>query len=156
MMVKINNRENCRGSRFNVLESSGSSRHPPVRFVEGSHDMSAFPRFRRTLLLVASISLCILSSIATANAQRLPSDVVPEHYKLILTPDLKTATFAGREEIVVKLSKPLTAITLNAFELKFLKVTTQVGGVELPATVSLDSKNQQATLTFPKTLSAGT
>ena len=118
--------------------------------------MSASPCSNRVLLFTAAISLLIFSCVATANAQRLPSDVIPEHYKLVLTPDLKAATFAGHEEITVKLAKPIDAITLNALELKFLKVTTEVDGMSLPATVSLDDKKQQATLTFPRTLPAGT
>ena len=118
--------------------------------------MSASPCSNRVLLFTAAISLLIFSCVATANAQRLPSDIIPEHYKLVLTPDLTAATFAGHEEITVKLAKPIDAITLNALELKFLKVTTEVDGMSLPATVSLDDKKQQATLTFPRTLPAGT
>ena len=118
--------------------------------------MSASPCSNRVLLFTAAISLLIFSCVATANAQRLPSDIIPEHYKLVLTPDLKAATFAGHEEITVKLAKPIDAITLNALELKFLKVTTEVDGMSLPARVSLDDKKQQATLTFPRTLPAGT
>ena len=116
--------------------------------------MSASSCSNRVLLFAAAISLLILlcrHRKCATTALRCNS----RNYKLVLTPDLKAATFAGHEEITVKLAKPLDAITLNALELKFLKVTTEVR-YALPATVSLDDKKQQATLTFPRTLSAGT
>jgi aminopeptidase N len=116
--------------------------------------MSASLRSNRVLLFAVSAFL-FFSPLVAANAQRLSADVIPEHYKLVLTPDLKTATFAGHEEINVRLAKPLNAITLNAAELKFLKVTTDVDGKQLAAEVSLDDKKQQATLTFPRALPAG-
>lgn len=118
--------------------------------------MSAFPRSCRVLVFAACVSFLIISAVTSANAQRLPSDAIPEHYKLVLTPDLKTATFVGHEEINVKIAKALDAITVNALELKFLKVTTEVDGKPLTAAVSLDEAKQQATLTFPRTLPAGT
>jgi aminopeptidase N len=118
--------------------------------------MFPISRSHRVLLFAVAVSLSIVSAVTSANAQHLPSDVVPEHYKLVLAPDLKTATFTGHEEITVNFAKPLNAFTLNAIELKFLRVTTEAGGKQLTATVSLDEKKQQATLTFPQTLPAGT
>ncbi|HVJ07108.1 MAG TPA: M1 family metallopeptidase [Acidisarcina sp.] len=90
-----------------------------------------------------------------SHAQRLSPDVVPQHYSLALTPNLKTATFAGQEKIDVELARPLDAITLNALEIHFLDASTQVDGKTLKAAVTLDEKKQQATLKFPHTLPAG-
>jgi hypothetical protein len=39
-------------------------------------------------------------------AQRLPQTVKPEHYTLTLAPDLKTATFTGKESIDVVVEQP--------------------------------------------------
>ena len=84
-------------------------------------------------------------------AQRLPSGVHPEAYKLVLTPDLKAATFTGDEIIDVTLDAPSRSITLNAAELTFLSVTSGAQTAE----VSLDPAKEQATFTFPEALPAG-
>jgi aminopeptidase N/puromycin-sensitive aminopeptidase len=59
-------------------------------------------------------------------AQRLPDGVRPTHYSLTIAPDLKTATFAGRETIDVVLDAPSKAITLNAAEIDFVSVQAVV------------------------------
>ena len=105
--------------------------------------------------LVALCGSLLAVSLPSAFAQRLPQDVTPSHYSLVLTPDLKAATFTGREEIDVELAGPLSAITLNAVEIQFVRASTKVNGKVLTANVSLDEKKQQATLTFGSTLPAG-
>ena len=108
---------------------------------------------RAHLFLALSVSL--LTQGLVARAQRLPQTVKPEHYTLTLAPDLKTATFAGKESIDVVLDQPLDAITLNAAEIKFESVTTAVDGKTLTAKVSEDAEKQQATFDFGQKLPAG-
>ena len=88
-------------------------------------------------------------------AQRLPTTVVPTHYTLELTPDLKAATFSGEESIDVNIAQPTRTITLNAIEIAFQSVTIFPNGPQQTGTVSLDAEKQQATFTFPKTVPAG-
>ncbi|MDR3745609.1 MAG: M1 family aminopeptidase [Acidobacteriaceae bacterium] len=57
-----------------------------------------------------------------AEAQRLPGGVRPDHYSLVITPDLKDATFTGSETIEVVLDAPSKSITLNAAEIEFVSV----------------------------------
>lgn len=102
--------------------------------------------FRRFLLV-----LCLAASATALQAQRLPGGVHPEHYSLLLTPDLKAATFKGEETIDVSLDAPSRSITLNAIEIRFLSVTSG----NQTAEVSLDPAKEQATLTFPEALPAG-
>jgi aminopeptidase N len=95
------------------------------------------------------------SSTLTATAQRLPTTVVPTHYTLALTPDLKSAAFTGVESIDVNIEQPTRTITLNAIEIKFQSVIIYPNGPHQKGTVSLDPQKQQATFTFPAPVPAG-
>jgi aminopeptidase N len=99
-------------------------------------------------------SLFLLSA-ATAFGQRLPDTVIPEHYTLTLTPDLKNARFFGSETIDMDVQQRVDAITLNAADIKFGTVTADLGGHELEATVTQDELKQQATFRFGRTIPAG-
>ncbi|WP_446744938.1 M1 family aminopeptidase [Silvibacterium acidisoli] len=107
----------------------------------------------RTFFGLLLVALC--SSSFSAHAQRLPQTVHPEHYRLRLTPDLAKATFEGEEEIDVLLDDSTDAITLNAAEIKFHDVTTDVDGRSLKAEVSEDTDKEQATFHFLRSLPKG-
>ena len=109
----------------------------------------------RSMLRLAAVA-SFLSFTALTQAQRLPKTVLPDHYTLALTPDLKTATFTGDETIDVTLADASKTITLNAIEITFKSVTATAGsGPAMTAVVSLDPDKQQATFTFPAELPAG-
>jgi len=105
--------------------------------------------------LFAALTLLLSSSAIRGNAQRLPQTVKPEHYSLTLAPDLKAATFTGKESIDVTLLQPLDAITLNAAEIKFQSVTAVVDGKTLTAKVSEEASKQQVTFGFGQKIPAG-
>jgi aminopeptidase N len=110
----------------------------------------------RAIVGVVAISTALLGTAwGTARAQRLPATVVPEHYTLTLTPDLKNATFAGTESIEVTVKEPVRSITLNAAEITFQSVTVEAGGVRQTATVVLNDEKQQATFKFAEPLAKG-
>ncbi len=100
-------------------------------------------------------ALALLIPATTLHAQRLPSTVVPDHYTLTLTPDLKAATFTGTESIDVSIKQPVKAITLNAVEIAFQSVAITEGSDHQAATISLDNDKEQATFTFAHELPAG-
>jgi aminopeptidase N len=104
-------------------------------------------------LLLALLALMVTASAAVA--QRLPSGVTPTHYTLWFAPDLERATFRGRETIDVTLQRPSTTITLNAAEIDFAEVSIDGGGRKQTARVTLDEKNEIATLTVPQAVPAG-
>ncbi len=70
----------------------------------------------------------------------------PNHYEIILKPDLEKFIFAGEETISLNLSKPTREIILHSAELK----------IECPdAAVSYDEKSETAKLSFSKLIPAG-
>jgi len=115
-------------------------------------------RNRRIAQFVCCVAACFALGtffVQDANAQRLPDTVRPDHYSLVLTPDLKSATFTGSEKIDVQIQKPVDAITLNAIEIKFQSVKARVNGKTLDATVTEDTEKEQATFNFHQQLPAG-
>ena len=97
----------------------------------------------------------LLSIAAMGNAQRLPGDVVPSHYQVTLSPDLKNATFEGEETIDVRVLKPTSNIVLNAAEIKFGDVTVTSGSATQAAKVTTDEKAEMATLAMANAVPAG-
>jgi len=109
-----------------------------------------------TARTAVAVFACLLGAAAGQTwAQRLPSTVVPEHYQLTLTPDLRNATFSGSESIDIRLKNPTDTITLNSAEIAFQSVRAIDQAGTQPATVALDADKQQATFHFAHPLSAG-
>ncbi len=110
----------------------------------------------RTRAAVASAFACLLfTPYRFAEGQRLPQTVVPDHYELKLTPDLKAATFSGEEQIDVEMKEPSTRITLNSTEIEFQGATIKAGGKEQKATISSDKEKEQTTFTVAEPIPAG-
>ena len=82
---------------------------------------------------------------------RLPSDVVPSAYELVLEPDLGAATFVGEVTIIVEVVEPTAEVVLNAIDLQLDEAS--VGGH--PAVVTLDADHGRATLRLDEALAVG-
>ena len=106
----------------------------------------------RKIVIVLTI---LLSGAGSAAAQRLPGNVVPEHYSLAFQPDLENATFRGRATITVDVKTATSAVTLHAAEIQFGEVTVIALGRTQNARVTLDEKNEMATLTVSQALPRG-
>jgi aminopeptidase N len=107
----------------------------------------------RNRLLAAAPLVVLLAS--PASAQRLPTTVVPEHYDLKLTVDLRQARFEGIEAIDVQVGDPTATVVLHAVDIQFHEVTIGTGSAAQRATVSLNENDQTATLTVAKPLQKG-
>ena len=116
------------------------------------------PSLRHALLLAASLP----ALAATAHAEapfsfdtapgKLPKTVVPQAYRIDITPNLTSLTLTGQEAIDLTFTKPGDSATLNEAGLTIGKATLEDGST---ATVTADEKAQTATLKFPKTIAAG-
>jgi aminopeptidase N len=102
-----------------------------------------------------AFTLVALTFATAALAQQLPATASPTHYALWFAPDLQGATFRGRETIDVTIPNPMTSVTLNAAEIQFGPVTITAAGRTQTARVTLDDKNEMATLTVPQALPKG-
>ena len=67
----------------------------------------------------------------TPNPYRLDRTVVPNAYRIFLTPDLESATFAGRVEIDVDVVTPGPSFTLHAIELELGAASLSGAGTTL-------------------------
>ncbi|HEX7286369.1 MAG TPA: M1 family metallopeptidase [Candidatus Angelobacter sp.] len=105
--------------------------------------------------LKKSLFFLLLLVPVLAAGQRLPAGVVPHHYNLTFTPDLAKAAFTGEETIELELTKPGTAITLNAAELEFQEAEVTQGEKTQTAKASFAAEKEQATLTVAEPLQAG-
>ncbi len=87
---------------------------------------------------------------------RLPRNVIPDHYSLVLTPDLTRATFDGEASIDVMVSDVASQVVLNAAELEISEVRFAAEGEQdRRATVSYFPEEEQAVLVPDRPLQPG-
>ena len=114
------------------------------------------PASRGLVAAIFAITIVSPDFNFSASAQRLPSGIIPTHYTLTLTPDLKNATFTGVETVDIALQQPVNSITLNAADLTFQSVAITSGDARQSASTTLVQNRQQATFTFANAIAAGT
>src|ERR1700761_3724385 len=112
-------------------------------------------RFTNSLRVFCAAAALAIAIIPAARAERLPKSVIPSHYSLTFTPDLKSATFTGLETIDVDLKEASKTIVLNSAEIEFQSVTIKAGGKESTHTASTNNDKEQTTCTFPAPIPAG-
>ena len=77
----------------------------------------AVPGRSTTLRIVPAIFL-LLTLNGVAGGQRLPTSVVPSHYRLFLDPSIESQRFSGEETIDVRLTQATKEIVLNSLDLE--------------------------------------
>jgi aminopeptidase N len=100
--------------------------------------------------------LLLISAIPVPSAaQRLPRNVTPEHYDLVITPNLAEATFAGDETIRVTIQDSTRDVTLNAADVTFDRVTIAQDRQEQTAAINANAALEQVTFQVPRPLHPG-
>ena len=88
---------------------------------------------------------------------KLPKAVVPLSYDIQLKPNIEKLTFTGSETVVLDVRKPAKTITLNVntMTIASAKLLGANGKIEQDARVTIDPKEETATLTFDKEIRPG-
>ncbi|MGH9569454.1 MAG: M1 family metallopeptidase, partial [Candidatus Angelobacter sp.] len=113
------------------------------------------PNFLRPPSSFALLSALCLLLFGTLEAQRLPANVVPENYKLMIDPEIAAHKFSGEETITVRATRPTSEIVLNSLDLEITAAELIMGGSTQPAQVSYDKPNEVIRLSFQHSVPAG-
>ena len=81
-----------------------------------------------------------------ANPYRLPRDVRPDRYDIVIEPDLDAARFVGEVRIEATVHAPIDGVTLNAAELECSNAMLSQGGTTSGAEISFDPETERMTL----------
>src|SRR5260370_738330 len=109
---------------------------------------------RACLICTGFVAFHFCTMDAQAASPELSKNIVPIAYRIVLTPDVATARFAGTEEIDVEVKQPTETVIVNAADLV-------ISGAQLAddsksqATISVDEKAETASLHFSHLLSVG-
>jgi puromycin-sensitive aminopeptidase len=89
-------------------------------------------------------------------AYRLPRDILPEHYSLVLEPDFGRAAFDGEASIEVRVVVPTSEVVLNAAELDISEARlVPDAGPDVAARVSYRPEEEQVALVLDQELQPG-
>src|ERR1700730_3944096 len=125
--------------------------NPPDRFVEvhathrGKTGVQCRPfskSKRKSVLRVFSAVVLLLALFGVAGAQRLPTSVVPSHYKLFIDPSIESQRFSGEETIDLQLVQATKEIVLNSFDLEVSAAEVMAGGKKPPGAGRYEKENK--------------
>jgi len=110
----------------------------------------------KTLRRLAAGVLASLGTAAAAapvNRMILPDDVVPDAYRIAITPHAAEATFDGSVEIDVQVRRRTDRIVLDSADLAI--ASAAIDAEPAAPRIALDAERQRATFTFAHPLAAG-
>src|SRR5258708_7504913 len=115
-----------------------------------------FPDFcRRAIVIICTSFFFLTVAVRIAEAQRLPSNVVPSHYQLLIDPGIETRAFSGEETITVQVAQATSEIVLNSLDLDIALAEVTAGEATHPAQVSYDKPNETVRLSFDHAIPPG-
>jgi aminopeptidase N len=118
-------------------------------------------RLRCVAAISALLSAITLQAEAPFNFDstpgKLPKDVVPLSYDIRLKPNIEKLTFAGSETVVLEVRKPVKTIKLNVntVTIASAKLLKADGKIKQDARVTIDPKEETATLAFDTEIPSG-
>jgi aminopeptidase 2 len=102
------------------------------------------------------ISKRMASTASHADRQILPTNVVPTHYHLSLTPNFETFTYVGNVAVTLDVARPTSRIVLNALDIDLHRASLKTTKQTLEATgIKLDAEQQEATIEFDQEAGTG-
>ncbi len=104
-------------------------------------------------MLAVLLLLPALNNLAVA--QRLPTNVVPGHYKLFIDPSIEKQQFSGEETIDVQLAQASKEIVLNSLNLEISSAEVMAGGKTQQANVSYDQPDEMIRLRVAEAVPPG-
>ncbi|MYI11652.1 MAG: M1 family metallopeptidase [Acidimicrobiales bacterium] len=115
---------------------------------EGSAASAAGAPVCSTSQAVGSVRAVTLLTDGSPNANpyRLPRDVRPDRYDIVIEPDLDAARFVGEVHIEATVHAPIDSVTLNAAELECSDVMLSQDGTTSGAEISFDAETERMTL----------
>ncbi|HYM61331.1 MAG TPA: M1 family aminopeptidase [Thermoanaerobaculia bacterium] len=99
--------------------------------------------------------LLALAASPLLAANRLPQNVIPDHYAIRIAPDLAAETFAGEETIDVDVKESTDSVVLHSIGLTLRDVAIDAGGKHLTGTVTADEANETVAIKLSEAVPAG-
>ncbi|XP_050478927.1 puromycin-sensitive aminopeptidase isoform X1 [Bombus huntii] len=98
-----------------------------------------------------------MSSVEKKPFRRLPTDVQPYHYNIVLSPNLKTFVFDGKEDVHIDVKSSTDTIVLNSLDIDIKSVifNDNDGKVIPTKQIEVCSPEETATLVFEEKLPMG-
>jgi aminopeptidase N/puromycin-sensitive aminopeptidase len=103
--------------------------------------------------LAVLLLLPVLNHLAAA--QRLPTVVIPSHYKLRIDPNIEKQQFSGEETIDVQLAQASKEIVLNSLNLEISSAEVMANGKIQQAKVSYDQPDEMIRLVVAEAIPPG-
>ena len=138
----------------NLVVYQMQGRRGPFPRMRASRPLKVIMQKNLFRLVVGTLAtLCASAMAASPNRMILPDDVVPDAYRIAVTPHAAEATFDGRVEIDVRVRRRTDRIVLDSADLAFSSARVD-GDPDAPRVV-LDAERQRATFTFAHPLAIG-
>ncbi|XP_031826671.1 puromycin-sensitive aminopeptidase isoform X2 [Nomia melanderi] len=109
---------------------------------------TAFKIFRFVRFFRVAIHYRGMSTTEKQPFRRLPTDVLPYHYDIVLSPNLKTFIFDGKENVDIDVKKSTDIVILNSLDIDIKNVSFHGEDGLIISTKKIDISVSEETATF--------